>query len=104
MADGMAPDLNEIFQVKARLGIMTFVITSGPTDFSTLKQKLNLTDGNLGAHIRVLEDAGYIEVEKGFVGRRPRTLCRVTQLGREAFGCYLKQLEELIQLVRSKEP
>ncbi|MDF2629869.1 MAG: transcriptional regulator [Symbiobacteriaceae bacterium] len=99
MSDGVLGDLNELFHVKARLGIMTLLISQGESDFSTLKAHLGLTDGNLGAHIRVLEEAGYVGVEKGFVGRRPRTTCRVTEAGRKAFAAYLHQLEALIRMV-----
>lgn len=99
MSDGVIGDLNELFHVKARLGIMTLLISQGESDFSSLKAHLGLTDGNLGAHIRVLEDAGYLAVEKGFVGRRPRTTCRVTEAGRKAFAEYLRQLEALIRMV-----
>ena len=96
-------DLNEIFQNKARLGIMTILITMGPSDFSSLKSQLKLTDGNLGAHIRVLEEAGYLQVEKSFVGRKPRTGCQITDLGREDFLKYLKQLETVIKMVNPEK-
>lgn len=96
-------DLNDIFQSKARLGIMTLLISMGPSDFVSLKSQLQLTDGNLGAHIRVLEEAGYLQVEKSFVGRKPRTACQITDQGREAFLKYLKQLEEVIKMVNSEK-
>lgn len=99
MSDGVLRELNELFQAKARLGIMTLLLSWGESDFSTLRGHLGLTDGNLGAHLRALEDAGYLEVEKGFVGRRPRTVYRVTNQGREAFLAYLKQLEAVIRMV-----
>ncbi|MBV9468475.1 MAG: transcriptional regulator [Abitibacteriaceae bacterium] len=93
-------DLNETFHVKARLGIMTLLLM-GEADFSTLKAKLELTDGNLGAHIRVLEEAGYVKVEKGFAGRRPRTVVSITDQGRQAFSDYLEQLESVIRMARA---
>ena len=95
------PDLNEIFQAKARIGIMTILITSGDTDFTVLKQQTELTGGNLGAHIRVLEESGYIEVIKGYLGRRPRTTCRITSDGREAFLKYLNQIEAIMKLIKT---
>ncbi len=94
------PDLDEIFQARARIGIMTILVSSGDTDFTILKEQSGLTGGNLGAHIRVLEDAGYIEVLKGYAGRRPRTTCRVTSAGRDAFLKYLNQIEEILRIVR----
>lgn len=103
VSDRFLGDLNELFHVKARLGIMTLLLSQGETDFSTLKSRLGLTDGNLGAHIRVLEKAGYLTVVKSFVGRRPRTACQVSEAGRRAFAEYLRQLEAVIRLVDPKE-
>ena len=95
--DGLLQGIDELFHAKARLGIMTLLVAEGGTsDFTPLKAQLQLTDGNLGAHLRVLEDAGYIEVLKSFQGRRPRTTCRLTDRGREAFQKYLQKLESLI--------
>ncbi len=91
--------INDVFHVKSRLGIMTLLLANaGESDFSTLKAELGLTDGNLGAHIRVLEEAGFVNVQKGFAGRRPRTLCRLSKKGRGAFLDYLRQLEAVIQM------
>jgi len=102
MNEEILKDLNKLFQAKARLGIMTIIISEGDSDFSNLKSYLGLTDGNLGAHLQVLEDAGYLEIEKRFVGRRPKTICRVTEAGREAFIVYLRQLEAVIRMVVPK--
>jgi DNA-binding MarR family transcriptional regulator len=95
-------DLNKIFQVKARLGIMMIIISEGDSDFSTLKSYLELTDGNLGAHLKVLEDKGYLKIKKRFVDRKPKTICQVTEAGREAFMTYLKHLETVIKSVVPK--
>ncbi len=103
MPEGLLQNLNELFQAKARLGIMTVLTSMGDSDFSTLKNRLGLTDGNLSAHLRVLEEAGYIWIEKKFVKRKPKTICRLTPAGREAFLHYLKELEEIIQLARKEE-
>jgi DNA-binding MarR family transcriptional regulator len=92
--------IDETFHAPARLGIMTLLLQDGSSDFATLKRSLGLTDGNLGAHIRVLEQGGYIEVEKKFEGRRPRTICRVTPSGRRAFARYLDALERVIGMAR----
>jgi DNA-binding MarR family transcriptional regulator len=99
MADPVA-GLDETFHAPARLGIMTMLLQEGATDFPSLKRTLGLTDGNLGAHIRVLEGAGYVEVEKKFEGRKPRTICRVTPTGRRAFARYLDALERVIYMAR----
>lgn len=103
MHDGLIQNLNELFQAKARLGIMTVLTAMGDSDFLSIKDQLGLTDGNLSAHLRVLEEAGYIQVEKKFVQRKPKTICRLTPSGREAFQHYLKQLEQIIQLARGEE-
>lgn len=103
MIDGLIPNLNELFQAKARLGIMTVLTAMGDSDFFTLKHQLGLTDGNLSVHLRVLEEAGYIQIEKKFEKRKPKTTCRLTPAGRKAFLHYLKQLEQIIQLARKEE-
>jgi DNA-binding MarR family transcriptional regulator len=99
MADPVA-GIDETFHAPARLGIMTLLLQEGASNFPTLKKTLGLTDGNLGAHIRVLEQAGYIEVEKRFEGRKPQTVCRVTPSGRRAFARYLDALERVIEMAR----
>jgi len=99
MADPVS-GIDETFHAPARLGIMTLLLQQGSSDFATLKRTLGLTDGNLGAHIRVLEQAGYIEVEKRFEGRKPRTICRITPGGRRAFARYLDALERVIATAR----
>ena len=97
MSDSPVGDLDETLHAKARLGIMTVLLTDGEGDFPSLKSRLGLTDGNLGAHLRVLEDAGYVLVKKVFVGRKPRTTVRMTASGRKAFRSYLEQLELVIR-------
>jgi len=65
-------------------------------DFNSLKSLLDVTDGNLSSHITALEKLYYIEIRKEFVGKRPKTSYRVTQLGRKAFQDHLKALENLL--------
>lgn len=65
-------------------------------DFTTLKKELNLTDGNLGAHLQSLEQAGYIRVNKEFVDRRPRTTLQVTLQGRAAFEAHRAALRAIL--------
>ena len=98
----MIQNLNEIFQAKTRLGIMTVLTSLGDSDFLSLKNQLGLTDGNLSAHLRVLEEAGYVQIEKKFVKRKPKTICRLTPSGREAFLDYLEQLEQIIRVARQE--
>jgi DNA-binding MarR family transcriptional regulator len=96
----VVPDLDETFHAQARLGIMTLLFQWGEGDFASFKRSLGLTDGNLGAHIRTLEDRGYIEVEKRFEGRKPKTVVRPTTSGKKAFRAYLAALERVIELAK----
>lgn len=65
--------------------------------FKEIQENLNLTQGNLSSHLKTLEDAGYIEIEKFFENKRPKTLCRLSKVGQEAFYNYLENLEKLIK-------
>ncbi|WP_425475172.1 winged helix-turn-helix domain-containing protein [Pontibacter coccineus] len=75
---------------------MSVLMVEDSVDFSTLKETLQLTDGNLASHLRALEEAQYLRVEKQFVGRKPNTTYHATDLGREAFTNHLDALEQLI--------
>lgn len=89
--------LERVFHEKARLGIMTSLV-SHPKGlvFSDLKELCALTDGNLSRHLQVLHEAGLIEVWKGFHRNRPQTLCRVTDEGRRRFLDYINVLEGVV--------
>lgn len=90
--------LERIFHEKARLGIMTSLVTnSRGVIFSDLKELCNLTDGNLSRHLQVLHEAGFVEIWKGFHKRRPQTLCRITEEGRRRFLEYINVLETVVQ-------
>jgi len=89
--------LNKAFESRTRLGIMSVLMVNDDADFTTLKQLLELTDGNLASHARALEDQGYISCEKRFVGRKPNTVYRVTPKGREAFKKHLAALEQFVK-------
>jgi predicted ArsR family transcriptional regulator len=89
-------NINKAFESKARLGIMSVLMVEDRVDFSTLKDTLQLTDGNLASHLRALEEAEYLRVEKQFVGRKPNTTYQATDIGREAFKSHLDALEQLI--------
>jgi DNA-binding MarR family transcriptional regulator len=85
---------------QVRLGIVTVLITRKDATFPDLKELLGLTQGNLGIHLRRLEEAGYVAVKKEFVGRKPRTTARLTAKGRRAF---LRHVEELEKVARASE-
>ncbi|EMR01438.1 winged helix-turn-helix domain-containing protein [Cesiribacter andamanensis] len=89
--------LNKAFENKVRLGIMSLLMIHEELEFTRIKELLQLTDGNLASHSRALESAGYVEVEKSFVGRKPNTLYRATKAGRSAFQQHLDALEVLIR-------
>src|SRR5436305_1319048 len=90
--------LDRVLHEKARLGIMTS-LASRPDglSFNELKQACALTDGNLNRHLDVLQNAGLLDVEKGYEGRRPLTTCRLTAEGRKRFLEYLALLEQVIR-------
>jgi|SRR6185295_18064025 len=83
-----------------RLGVLTTLATDGPTDFTTLKQRLNLSDGAIGPQLLKLEEAGYLKCSKSFVARRPKSTYRITPSGRKALLKYLEQLQTIIDAVR----
>lgn len=88
--------INRAFESRVRLGIMSVLMVEDRVDFSTLRDTLQLTDGNLASHLRALEEAEYLQVEKQFVGRKPNTTYHATEAGRQAFGTHLDALEQLI--------
>ncbi|MCQ2294509.1 MAG: transcriptional regulator [Bacteroidales bacterium] len=98
----MLDGLNKAFESKARLGIMSVLMVNESVDFSSLKQLIGLTDGNLASHTRALEEMGYISAEKKFVGRKPNTSYTVTQAGSQAFKAHLQALEDLLKSVPNK--
>ncbi len=94
------PELNEIIHQPIRLQIMAALVTldqGDEVDFTYLRDLLKVTDGNLGAHLRKLEEAGYIAVTKSFVSRRPRTTVAITDTGRQVFREHVAALESIIQ-------
>lgn len=90
--------LDRILHEKARLGIMTSLMTRPEgLVFGDLKQLCALTDGNLSRHLDVLHAAGLLEIRKSIENRRPHTLCRLTTAGRQRFHEYLGELERVIR-------
>lgn len=92
-------ELDEIIHQPIRLRIMAALTALRPeseVDFAYLRDLLNVTDGNLGAHLRKLEEAGYIAINKTFVDRKPRSYITVTAQGRQVFGEHVKALESIL--------
>jgi DNA-binding MarR family transcriptional regulator len=90
--------LERVFHEKARLGIMASLVTHPRgVVFADLKELCHLTDGNLSRHLKVLHEAGFVEIWKGFHHNRPQTLCRMTDEGRRRFFEYINVLETVVQ-------
>ena len=90
------PELNPIIHGKLRLALLSLLSTVEEAEFTWLRSKTNSTDGNLGAQLLKLEEAGYVQVEKKFVQRKPQTLYRMTQSGRQALTEYVRALKQLL--------
>ena len=90
--------LDRVLHEKARLSVLTSLVTHNrELLFGDLKQLCGLTDGNLSRHLEVLRQAGVVELWKGFDGRRPQTLCRLTPDGHRRFVEYLQQLAQVVR-------
>ena len=90
--------LDRVIHEKARLGLLTSLMAyPAGLAFADLKQLCGLTDGNLSRHLQVLQEAGLIDVIKGYEGNRPHTTCRLTKAGRRRFLDYLAVLEGLVR-------
>lgn len=96
--DGFDIDkIDDVIHGRIRLGIMAYLSGVGTAEFNELKAKLQATDGNLSAHLRKLEDAAYVAVDKSFVNRKPLTRVSLTDAGRKAFTQYLDAIGALVQ-------
>jgi len=89
--------LDPIIHPKARLAIVSLLAATESLAFTEMKERLNMTDGNLCVHMRTLEESGYVLVQKSFVNRKPRTEYSLTALGRQAFQRYAEALAEIIK-------
>lgn len=89
-------NINKAFDNRIRLGIMSVLMVNESADFTTLKELLGITDGNLASHAKALEIENYIVVEKQFIGKKPNTSYRATNEGKKAFRDHIEALEKLI--------
>ena len=92
--------LDQEFESRIRLGIMSILIVNDSVDFKTFKELLDTTDGNMASHLNGLERARYLQVKKQFIDKKPNTTYSVTKQGRKAFEDHLKVLEALIKKKR----
>ncbi len=90
------PELNPVIHGKLRLALLSLLTTVEEAEFTWLRARTGSTDGNLGAQLGKLEEAGYVSVEKKFVERKPQTLYRMTEAGREALTEYVQALKQLL--------
>jgi DNA-binding HxlR family transcriptional regulator len=90
------PDLNPVIHGKLRLAVLSLLTTVEEAEFTWLRARTGSTDGNLGAQLAKLEEAGYVAVEKKFVQRKPQTLYRMTDAGRKALAEYVQALRQLL--------
>ena len=90
--------LNKSFENRVRLGIMSVLMVNDWVDFPRLKELLEVSDGNLASHLKALELKEYVEIQKQFVARKPKTSYRATLSGRNAFNEHLEHLNKLLNL------
>ncbi|MDR2385214.1 MAG: transcriptional regulator [Tannerella sp.] len=94
----MLKELNPLLHSQLRLAVMSLLIGLEKADFVYLKEQTGATSGNLSVQIDKLKEIGYINVEKTFQGKMPRTVCRISEAGIEAFREYVKDLKEYLKL------
>lgn len=88
--------IDEIIHGRLRLGVMTYLSNAEVADFTELKTALGATQGNLSIHLRKLEDAGYVAIDKSFIDRKPLTRVRITASGTKAFSRYVNAMASLL--------
>lgn len=90
-------NLHKAFENRIRLGIMSALAANDSLDFTSLRDLLDVTDGNLASHLKTLEKAKFIAVKKSFIDRKPNTTYHVTESGRDAFQRHVNALEQIIE-------
>ena len=96
-------NLDALFHSRIRLAVVSALARETTLDFGDLKKLTGATEGNLATHLRKLEDAGYVSMDKGFRGRRPRTTYTLTEDGREGFKSYVESLAGFISPLKDRE-
>jgi DNA-binding MarR family transcriptional regulator len=87
--------LDDVIHGRLRLGVVAYLSTVESASFTELRDKIGATDGNLSTHLRKLEEAAYVRVDKSFVGRKPQTRVSLTEAGRAAWLAWLEQIRSL---------
>ena len=88
--------LNKAFDSRVRLGLMSILSVNEWISYKEVKNLLDLTDGNLASHVQALEKINFLEIKKQFIGKKPLTTYRITQIGKNAFKDHISGLEKLI--------
>ncbi len=94
----MLKELDPLLHSELRLGIVSILVSVDQADFTYLKEQCNATSGNLSVQLDKLQKAGYIELRKEFVARRPRTTCSITDAGQKAFSQYVETLKSYLHI------
>ena len=94
----MFKELDPLLHSELRLAVMSILLSVDEADFVYLKEQTKATSGNLSVQIDKLNEAGYIEVERGFAGKRTRTVCKITPVGVKAFEVYVESLKGYLKL------
>jgi len=94
--------LDRVIHEKGRLAIMSMLAASPSLSFTELRDALGMTDGNITAHARTLQEAGYVAVTKAFQSGRPLTTFTLTEAGRNAFATYVRLLEQIVDQTRQR--
>lgn len=89
--------LNKVFDSRIRIGIMSALAVNDVLNFNDLKALIDVTDGNLATHLKTLEEHKYVEVKKGFIGRKTNTTYSITRSGERAFRAHLDAIEKIIR-------
>ncbi len=91
------PEINKLIHEPARLNIMAHLYVVSSADFLFLERQTGLTKGNLSSHLSKLESAGYVDIEKKFIDKIPRTLIKLTKSGRKAFKTYYDNMKNILK-------
>ncbi|MCC8115337.1 MAG: transcriptional regulator [Bacteroidales bacterium] len=91
-------ELDPLLHSQLRLSVISILMNVNEADFVYLKEKTQATAGNLSVQLEKLSEANYISITKGFVGKKPRTICQVTETGRQAFERYVNDIKALLNI------
>ncbi len=93
----MFKELDPLLHSELRLGIMSILISVDEADFLYIKEKTSASAGNISVQIEKLSEAGYLKIEKGFLGKRTRTVCRITETATNAFADYVEAIKTYLE-------